>query len=334
MRNAVQSDWQNEPLPMSRATVRLDHRFRKEEMAKIRRGLVPQEMEDKWFIYWSDDTLYLHRSWTGFCIYAVRFESLQDGGARMAEAQVNRDPEQYRETSDAIDADTLLMLVKTLLLRQAPDLPGGGRSTPSAANALAQWALLGRASLGQVPSDADDAPRITIEARDTGNEGDSAPTSAGRASDSPRDYFAELYIAALFGDAGWSVYFPKRDVGFDFIATKPVRGEVLLRPVQVKGLYPTSTKLDKPTYGFRGQLTATHASMVVALPYFHSSNRHSPEIYAFIPLDRCKARASGDIRAEPAKFVGGHAVPRRDSARYFGAQGLALIEHESWGHGA
>ena len=50
MRNAVQSDWQNEPLPMSRATVRLDHRFTKEEMAKIRRGLVPQEMEDKWFI--------------------------------------------------------------------------------------------------------------------------------------------------------------------------------------------------------------------------------------------------------------------------------------------
>ena len=55
-----------------------------------------------------------------------------------------------------------------------------------------------------------------------------------------RDYFAELYVAGLFGDAGWSVYFPKRDVGFDFIATKSIDGDVLIRPIQVKGLYPHS----------------------------------------------------------------------------------------------
>jgi len=32
-------------------------------------GLVPEEIEDKWFIYWEDDTLFFHRSWTGNCIY-------------------------------------------------------------------------------------------------------------------------------------------------------------------------------------------------------------------------------------------------------------------------
>ena len=51
-----------------------------------------------------------------------------------------------------------------------------------------------------------------------------------------RDYFAELYVAALFGDDGWSVYFPKRDVGFDFIATKQVDNKILIRPVHVKGV--------------------------------------------------------------------------------------------------
>jgi len=39
-----------------------------------------------------------------------------------------------------------------------------------------------------------------------------------------RDFFAELYVAGILGDAGWSIYFPKRDVGFDFIATKELRG--------------------------------------------------------------------------------------------------------------
>ena len=45
-----------------------------------------------------------------------------------------------------------------------------------------------------------------------------------------RDYFAELYVAGIFGDAGWSVYFPKRDVGFDFIVSKSVDDEILIKP--------------------------------------------------------------------------------------------------------
>jgi hypothetical protein len=80
-----------------------------------------------------------------------------------------------------------------------------------------------------------------------------------------RDYFAGLYVAALFGDAGWSVYFPKRDVGFDFIATKSIDRTVVIHPVQVKGLYPTTAKKDKPTYGFKSELPAVHETMILAL---------------------------------------------------------------------
>jgi hypothetical protein len=35
------------------------------------------------------------------------------------------------------------------------------------------------------------------------------------------DYFAELYVAGRFADAGWNVYFLHRDAGFDFIVSKP-----------------------------------------------------------------------------------------------------------------
>lgn len=37
------------------------------------------------------------------------------------------------------------------------------------------------------------------------------------------DYFAELFVAGRLADAGWNVYFPHRDQGFDFIITKTIR---------------------------------------------------------------------------------------------------------------
>ena len=31
------------------------------------------------------------------------------------------------------------------------------------------------------------------------------------------DYFAELHVAGRLADAGWDIYFPHRDKGFDFV---------------------------------------------------------------------------------------------------------------------
>ena len=50
-------------------------------------------MDDKWFFYLEKDWLYIHRSWTGFCIFQVRLERFEDG-YQIAEAWVNDDPEQ------------------------------------------------------------------------------------------------------------------------------------------------------------------------------------------------------------------------------------------------
>lgn len=48
--------------------------FTQDEMTRLRAGLVPEEMEDKWFVVFTDDELRLHRSWTGNHVYTVRFE--------------------------------------------------------------------------------------------------------------------------------------------------------------------------------------------------------------------------------------------------------------------
>ena len=59
------------------------------------------------------------------------------------------------------------------------------------------------------------------------------------------DYFAETYVAGLLADASWNIYFPRRDKGFDYIVTRETAVGVLVRPVQVKGLYPTAEKISR-----------------------------------------------------------------------------------------
>lgn len=143
------------------------------------------------------------------------------------------------------------------------------------------------------------------------------------------DYFAELYVAGLFGDHGWAVYFPKRDVGFDFVASKEINGVTVLRPVQVKGLYPTEVKLDKNVYGFRGPLTAVHRDMVLAMPFFAATGRGAaPACIAYMPLPL--ARQGKQFRSEPARLRNGIPSPRRDYTRFFDQDGLLALEDPAW----
>lgn len=55
--------------------------FSHAEMARLREGLVPEEMEDKWFVVWTGDALDFHRSWTGLHVYRVTFEPAPFGEA-------------------------------------------------------------------------------------------------------------------------------------------------------------------------------------------------------------------------------------------------------------
>ncbi len=150
MKTAKPEDWKTESLPMQRTTIALSRIFSAHEIERMRRGVVPEQMEDKWFVYWKDDALFFHRSWTGFCIYIVRFAP-KDGGWEMFEADVNRDSEQYRELNDARDAAMIIYLVDVLLLHQDAAFPS---SEPSAEkSALINWSQVGRTMFDQHPSD-------------------------------------------------------------------------------------------------------------------------------------------------------------------------------------
>ncbi len=120
--NATRASWKNQPLPGARAPLAYRRTFDAHEHARVTKGLVPEEMEDKWFIFYEPPWLFLHRSWTGTCIYAVRLRA-EGAGSTVEEAWVNRAPEQYRETDDGHDGALLSFLVERLLLGRVAKFP-------------------------------------------------------------------------------------------------------------------------------------------------------------------------------------------------------------------
>ncbi len=99
---ARREDWRTTPMPEKHETFELHRTFTDKEMDALRRGNIPQAMEDKWFWYMEGSTLWAHRSWSGFCIYIVEFK---DDGHHLV--TVNRDPEQYGNTDIEEDIVTL-----------------------------------------------------------------------------------------------------------------------------------------------------------------------------------------------------------------------------------
>ena len=79
-KRAVKSDWVTKPMeqPVKRIPLR-GLRLSAKEYAQLSLGLIPEEMEDKWFIYLEDNKLYCHRSWTGLCAYIVEFTPWEGG---------------------------------------------------------------------------------------------------------------------------------------------------------------------------------------------------------------------------------------------------------------
>jgi hypothetical protein len=109
-------------MPQETKVLAYSAEFSSEEFDRISRGLVPQEMEDKWFIYLEGDVLHLHRSWTGVCIYRVEF-AIEGDKPRVRRALVNRDPSQYKEPDDVYDSKLLHFLISNLLLGKQVEFP-------------------------------------------------------------------------------------------------------------------------------------------------------------------------------------------------------------------
>ena len=120
MKKAQKHDWKTEEMPLETETFSMEIELSESEYEQLQNGIIPQEMEDKWFIYFEEDTLYIHRSWTEFCIYILEFPKDFQKSKRFS-VIVNRNVTQHLETD--IEKDKIMI---TILINQLVNRFGNG----------------------------------------------------------------------------------------------------------------------------------------------------------------------------------------------------------------
>jgi len=68
---ATKDTWINLPIDNPKQ-LEIYLEFTESQFNKIKNGLIPEEMEDKWFIYYEQGFLHFHRSWTGHGLFKAK----------------------------------------------------------------------------------------------------------------------------------------------------------------------------------------------------------------------------------------------------------------------
>jgi hypothetical protein len=103
-----------QPLGRRRVEVAYQRTFSASEADKLRAGLWPQEMDDRWVVHLGESSLDLWRSWTGHCIYSLPARGAIEGVA-VGPLFVNSDSQQYQRPADAEDIRIFESIVARVL---------------------------------------------------------------------------------------------------------------------------------------------------------------------------------------------------------------------------
>ena len=143
-KKALKSDWDRyEPMPEEHVVLSFQHEYSPGDYEKIQYGVIPEQMEDKWFIYFEENKLHCHRSWTGNCLYIAEFE-VSERSSKITKLTVNRDREQYTERDNNWDCHFVVYLINLLLLHKPTPYPEKDDIDPET-SAVQQWSQVGRA---------------------------------------------------------------------------------------------------------------------------------------------------------------------------------------------
>ena len=80
------------------------------------RGKIPEDMDDKWFIYFEEGYLHFHRSWTGFEIFRLHFLKVEAQDChKVQECFVETDKNRYSCIDEDRNKRLLLVLINDCL---------------------------------------------------------------------------------------------------------------------------------------------------------------------------------------------------------------------------
>ncbi len=74
--------------PTDRIWLPFSRTFSPKEYERIKLGITPVSSDDHWYVYFQDEWLYIHRSWTGVGVFQVHIEADEDA-YRVSEVWMN-----------------------------------------------------------------------------------------------------------------------------------------------------------------------------------------------------------------------------------------------------
>lgn len=114
-KRATAEDWKHKHF-VTPATSPWDQMIPRSELPKLLNGVIPQQMEDKWFVYadgpdaQGNVLLHLYRSWTGYKMVEAKISvdldengGVADTDARFTELKWETDRQRYNGDMDAPD---------------------------------------------------------------------------------------------------------------------------------------------------------------------------------------------------------------------------------------
>jgi len=138
---ATKTSWQNHPIDNPKR-IDIELLFTEKQFLKLTKGLIPEEMEDKWFVYYENEWLYFYRSWTGYGIYKAKLNKETDGYS-IKEFWVERNKEKYQNENDHTDIETFSFLIARGLLGIDINDIYSNRNIKSESDAITGWSNFG-----------------------------------------------------------------------------------------------------------------------------------------------------------------------------------------------
>jgi len=96
-------------------TIAVNWKLDQEAYKRLQLGHLAHEMEDKWNVYMEDDTVHLHRSWTGMELFRFTLQPADNDTYTVSQFEVEQDPERYTETDEQAIRDTLSEVFQAVL---------------------------------------------------------------------------------------------------------------------------------------------------------------------------------------------------------------------------
>lgn len=138
---ATKETWKNVPIDNPKK-IDIDLLFTEKQFSKLKNGLIPQQMEDKWFIYYENEWLHFHRSWTGNGMYKAKLNKITDGYS-IKEFWAERNQEKYKNQDDNTDIETFSFLIARGLLGIDVSSIYSSRNIKTETDALKGWSNFG-----------------------------------------------------------------------------------------------------------------------------------------------------------------------------------------------